>query len=129
VRPKLAISLNGSNDTLRSEVMPAEPEVEPGGPDEGGTGVSAADAREDDVRVCADRGCDRCPGARARGVELVRGMRARINLIALNPGTELPYRTPEEDRVRVPKNIGAAGIPGIRAASARRDNYLPPADS
>jgi len=32
-------------------------------------------------------------------VELVRGMRARINLIALNPGTELPYRTPEEDRV------------------------------
>ena len=28
-------------------------------------------------------------------VELVRGMRARINLIALNPGTELPYRTPD----------------------------------
>jgi len=33
VRPKLAISLNGSNDTLRSEVIAAEPEVEPGGPE------------------------------------------------------------------------------------------------
>src|SRR5260370_15626285 len=32
-------------------------------------------------------------------VELVRGIKAKINLIALNPGTELPYRTPEQERV------------------------------
>jgi len=38
-------------------------------------------------------------------VELVRGMRARINLIALNQGRRLPYRTPEEDRVAAFRKI------------------------
>jgi 23S rRNA (adenine2503-C2)-methyltransferase len=31
--------------------------------------------------------------------DLVRGIRAKVNLIALNPGAELPYRTPAQERV------------------------------
>ena len=49
VRPKLAISLNGSNDALAQRSDAAEPQVEPRGADEGGAGISAADAGEDDV--------------------------------------------------------------------------------
>lgn len=47
-------------------------------------------------------------------VELVRGLRAKINLIALNPGTELPYRTPEQERVLgFQKILIAAGVPAF----------------
>jgi 23S rRNA (adenine2503-C2)-methyltransferase len=99
VRPKLAISLNGSNDALRSEVMPLNRKWNL-------TELMKA-AREFPLRprermtfeyVLIAGVNDAAEQAREL-VELVRGMRARINLIALNPGTELPYRTPEQERV------------------------------
>jgi adenine C2-methylase RlmN of 23S rRNA A2503 and tRNA A37 len=38
-------------------------------------------------------------------------MRVRVNLIALNPGAELPYRTPADERVRAFREIlVASGI-------------------
>jgi 23S rRNA (adenine2503-C2)-methyltransferase len=56
-------------------------------------------------------------------VELVRGMRVRINLIALNPGTELPYRTPEQERVRRSGILVAAGIPAFVRRPRGRDIF------
>jgi adenine C2-methylase RlmN of 23S rRNA A2503 and tRNA A37 len=32
-------------------------------------------------------------------VELIRGIRAKVNLIALNPGPGIDFRTPAEERV------------------------------
>jgi len=32
-------------------------------------------------------------------VELVRGIRAKVNLIALNPGPGIPFETPDPERV------------------------------
>ena len=49
IRPKLAISLNGSNDALRSQVMPLNRKWAPR-TDEGREGISAADAGTDDIR-------------------------------------------------------------------------------
>ncbi|MGD0508203.1 MAG: 23S rRNA (adenine(2503)-C(2))-methyltransferase RlmN [Terriglobales bacterium] len=99
VRPKLAISLNASNDALRSEVMPLNRKwnlVE----------LMKA-AREFPLRTrermtfeyVLIEGVNDAPEQAREVVELVRGIRARINLIALNPGPELPYRTPEQERV------------------------------
>jgi len=99
VRPKLAISLNGSNDSLRSEVMPLNRKWN--------LAELMKAAREFPLRtrekmtfeyVLID-GVNDAPEHARELVELVRGMRVRINLIALNPGTELPYRTPEQERV------------------------------
>jgi 23S rRNA (adenine2503-C2)-methyltransferase len=99
VRPKLAISLNGSNDELRSAVMPLNRKWN--------LAELMKAAREFPLRTrermtfeyVLIEGVNDAPEQARELVELVRGMRARINLIALNPGTELPYRTPEQERV------------------------------
>jgi 23S rRNA (adenine2503-C2)-methyltransferase len=99
VRPKLAISLNGSNDALRSEVMPLNRKWNL-------TELMKA-AREFPLRprermtfeYVLIAGVNDAPEQARELVELVRGIRTRINLIALNPGTELPYQTPEPERV------------------------------
>jgi 23S rRNA (adenine2503-C2)-methyltransferase len=114
VRPKLAISLNGSNDALRSELMPLNRKW--------GLGELMKAAREFPLRMrermtfeyVLIEGVNDAPEQARELVELVRGMRARINLIALNPGTELPYRTPEEERVAAFRRILVeAGIPAF----------------
>ncbi len=119
VRPKLAISLNGSNDALRSEVMPLNRKWN--------LAELMKAAREFPLRTrermtfeyVLIEGVNDAPEQAREVVELVRGMRARINLIALNPGTELPYRTPEQERVRgVPADPGGSGNSGVRAQAA-----------
>ena len=73
VRPKLAISLNGSNDALRSEVMPLNRKWDIGGIDESCAGVSAAGARAAHLRVCAAGRSERRAGTRARNCEAGAG--------------------------------------------------------
>src|SRR5580692_3169363 len=124
LRPKLAISLNGSNDGLRSEVMPLNRKW------------SLAElmkaAREFPLRA-RERltfeyvllaGVNDAPQQAREVVELVRGIRAKINLIALNPGAELPYQTPEQDRVLAFQRIlVAAGIPAFVRRPRGRDIF------
>jgi 23S rRNA (adenine2503-C2)-methyltransferase len=124
LRPKLAISLNGSNDTLRSEVMPLNRKWN--------LGELMKAAREFPLRA-RERltfeyvllaGVNDGPEQAREVVELVRGIRAKINLIALNPGTELPYRTPEQERVFAFQRIlMAAGIPTFVRRPRGRDIF------
>jgi 23S rRNA (adenine2503-C2)-methyltransferase len=124
LRPKLAISLNGSNDALRSEVMPLNRKWN--------LGELMKAARDFPLRprerltfeyvLLADVN-DATEQAR-EVVELVRGIRTKINLIALNPGTELPYRTPEQERVFAFQRIlVAAGIPTFVRRPRGRDIF------
>ena len=124
VRPKLAISLNGSNDALRSEVMPLNRKWN--------LGELMKAAREFPLRrrermtfeYVLIEGVNDAPAQAREVAELVRGMRARINLIALNPGTELPYRTPEEERVAAFRRILVeAGIPTFVRRPRGRDIF------
>jgi 23S rRNA (adenine2503-C2)-methyltransferase len=56
--------------------------------------------------------------------ELVRGMRAKINLIAMNPGSELPYRMPDPDKVLAFQHVlMAAGIPAFIRRPRGRDIF------
>ena len=124
LRPKLAISLNGSNDALRSEVMPLNRKWN--------LGELMKAAREFPLRA-RERltfeyvllaGVNDAPEQAREVVELVRGIRAKINLIALNPGTELPYRTPEQERVfRFQRILVAAGIPTFVRRPRGRDIF------
>ncbi len=124
VRPKLAISLNGSNEALRSEVMPLNRKWDL-------TELMNA-AREFPLRsrerltfeYVLLAGVNDSPEQAREVVELVRGLRAKINLIALNPGTELPYRTPEQERVLgFQKILIAAGVPAFIRRPRGRDIF------
>jgi 23S rRNA (adenine2503-C2)-methyltransferase len=124
LRPKLAISLNGSNDNVRGEVMPLNRKWN--------LGELMKAAREFPLRarerltfeyvLLAD--VNDAPEHAREVVELVRGIRAKVNLIALNPGTELPYRTPEQERVfAFQKILVAAGIPTFVRRPRGRDIF------
>jgi 23S rRNA (adenine2503-C2)-methyltransferase len=124
IRPKLAISLNGSNDALRSEVMPLNRKWD--------IAELMKAAREFPLRtrerltfeyVLLDGVNDAEEHAR-EVVKLVRGLRAKVNLIALNPGSELPYRTPEAERVAAFQRIlMSAGIPTFVRRPRGRDIF------
>src|SRR6202167_485197 len=124
VRPKLAISLNGSNDALRSEVMPLNRkwnlrEVMKAARD---FPLRARERLTFEYVLLA--GVNDAPEQAREVVELVRGIRAKINLIALNAGTELPYLTPELERVAAFQRIlVAAGIPAFVRRPRGRDIF------
>ena len=124
VRPKLAISLNASNDTLRSQVMPLNRKWN--------LEQLMKAAREFPLRTREKMtfeyvllaGVNDAPEQAREVVELVRGARARINLIAMNPGTELPYQTPDQERVAAFREIlVAAGIPAFVRRPRGRDIF------
>jgi 23S rRNA (adenine2503-C2)-methyltransferase len=124
LRPKLAISLNGSNDALRSEVMPLNRKWK--------LAELIKAAREFPLRA-RERltfeyvllaGVNDAPEQAREVVELLRGIRAKVNLIALNSGTELPYRTPEQQRVLAFQQVlVAGGIPTFVRRPRGRDIF------
>jgi 23S rRNA (adenine2503-C2)-methyltransferase len=124
VRPKLAISLNASNDELRSRLMPLNRKwnLEK---------VMAA-AKDFPLRprerltfeyVLLNGENDTQQNAR-EVVELIRGIRAKVNLIALNPGPGIGFQTPTDDAVlRFQKVLVNAGIPTFIRRPRGRDIY------
>lgn len=124
VRPKLAISLNGSNDEVRGRLMPINRKwnLE--------RLISAA--RDFPLRnrekltfeyVLLDQVNDSPKHAREL-VELIRGVRAKVNLIALNPGPGIEFHTPAQERVLQFQNILiAAGVPAFVRRPRGRDIY------
>ena len=124
VRPKLAISLNGSNDEVRSRIMPINRKWD--------LAKLVAAAREFPLRererltfeyVLLDGVNDAVENAR-EVVTLLRGMKAKVNLIALNPGPDIPFSTPAEQRVHAFQQVLIqAGIPAFIRRPRGRDIY------
>lgn len=124
IRPKLAISLNGSNDELRTRIMPINRKWN--------LEKLMVAAREFPLRnrekltfeyVLLDEVNDAAANAR-EVVELVRGLRAKVNLIALNPGPGIAFRTPQEERVlEFQRILQNAGIPAFIRKPRGRDIY------
>ncbi len=124
VRPKLAVSLNAPNETLRTSVMPITKKwtIE----------KLMAALREFPLRnrerltfeyVLLGGVNDEVSHAR-EVVELIRGLRAKVNLIALNPGPEIPFTTPSDERVTAFQNVLVrAGIPAFVRRPRGRDIY------
>jgi len=124
IRPKLAISLNASNDEQRTAVMPINrkwPLAE----------LMAA-ARAFPLRkrerltfeyvLLADVN-DSVRNAREVAI-LLRGLPAKVNLIALNPGPDIPFHTPQDKRVLAFQQILiAAGIPTFIRRPRGRDIF------
>jgi len=99
VRPKLAISLNASNDVLRTRLMPINKKWDLEKlMDAARAFPLRARERLTFEYVLLDQVNDSVDNAR-EVVELVRGIRAKVNLIALNPGPGLGFGTPAHEQV------------------------------
>jgi 23S rRNA (adenine2503-C2)-methyltransferase len=123
VRPKLAISLNASTEEQRQELMPITRKYHlkdlmdacrayPLRPWErltfeyvllGGVNDSDADAR--------------------RVVRLLARLKAKVNLIPLNPGPGIPFETPAPERVQAFQDILKRSLPCFIRKPRGRDVY------
>jgi len=124
IRPKLAISLTAPNDELRTRLMPINKKWN--------LEKLLGAAREFPLRprekltfeyVLLHRVNDSPQEAREL-VELLRGLRAKVNLIAWNSGPGLEFETPEDASVEeFQKVLIAAGIPAFLRKPRGRDIY------
>jgi len=124
VRPKLAISLNAPNDELRSRLMPINRKWN--------LEKLVTAARDFPLRnrerltfeyVLLNGVNDSAQSARELG-ELIRGVRAKVNLIALNPGPGIGFQTPPQNQVeQFQRILIAAGVPTFIRRPRGRDIY------
>ena len=124
IRPKLAISLNASNDALRTQLMPVNKKWT--------LEMLMAAARDFPLRtrewitfeyVLLGGVNDAAENAK-EAAELLRGMRCKVNLIALNPGPGIDFVTPSAERVTAFQNVlRSAGIPAFVRRPRGRDIY------
>ena len=124
VRPKLAISLNASNDALRAQLMPINKKWN--------LEKLLLAAREFQLRprekltfeyVLLNEVNDSPVNAR-EVVELLRGLRAKVNLIALNPGPGIAFHTPAQQRVlEFQRILLEGGIPAFIRRPRGRDIF------
>src|SRR5215472_3271669 len=111
VRPKLAISLNASTEEMRRELMP----------------ITRKYHLKDLLAVCRAyplrpwekltfeyvllKGVNDTDADARRVVGLLANLNAKVNLIAFNPGPEIPYETPDAERVASFQSIVRRSLP------------------
>jgi 23S rRNA (adenine2503-C2)-methyltransferase len=124
IRPKLAISLNAPNDELRTRLMPLNKKWN--------LEMLMVAAREFPLRTrewitfeyVLLGGVNDLPENAREVAELLRGLRCKVNLIALNPGPGIEFTTPSAERVAAFQNIlRGAGIPAFVRRPRGRDIY------
>ncbi|MGA8507058.1 MAG: 23S rRNA (adenine(2503)-C(2))-methyltransferase RlmN [Candidatus Sulfotelmatobacter sp.] len=124
IRPKLAISLNASNDGLRTRLMPLNKKWN--------LEMLMAAARDFPLRTrewitfeyVLLGGVNDGPENAKEVAELLRGLRSKVNLIALNAGPGIDFNTPGEERVAAfQKILRDAGVPAFVRRPRGRDIY------
>ena len=124
IRPKLAISLNAPNDALRTQLMPLNRKWN--------LEMLMAAAKAYPLRTrewitfeyVLLGGVNDAAEHAKEVVELLRGMRCKVNLIALNPGAGIDFATPDTERVAAFQTIlRNSGIPAYVRRPRGRDIY------
>jgi 23S rRNA (adenine2503-C2)-methyltransferase len=111
VRPKLAVSLNASTEESRRELMP----------------ITRKYHLKDLLQACKEyplrpwekltfeyvllKGVNDSDADAVRVVKLLANLNCKVNLIALNPGPEIPYETPAPERVAAFQQIVRRAVP------------------
>jgi 23S rRNA (adenine2503-C2)-methyltransferase len=124
IRPKLAISLNAPNDALRTRIMPLNKKWN--------LATLIAAAKDFPLRTrewitfeyVLLGGVNDAPEHAREVAELLRGLRCKVNLIALNPGPGIDFHIPDEERVGAfQKILREAGTPAFVRRPRGRDIY------
>jgi 23S rRNA (adenine2503-C2)-methyltransferase len=124
IRPKLAISLNASNDQLRESVMPLNRKWDLKQLLDAARAFPLKNRERLTFEYVLLNGVNDSRENAREVVRLLNGIRAKVNLIAFNPGPEIPYSTPDEQRVHEFQMILVdAGIPAFVRRPRGRDIY------
>ena len=123
VRPKLAVSLNASTEEVRRELMP----------------LTTKYHLKDLIAACRAyplrpwerltfeyvllKGVNDSDADARRVVKLLGQLRAKVNLIAFNPGPEIPYETPDPARVLAFQEIVRRALPCFIRQPRGRDVF------
>jgi 23S rRNA (adenine2503-C2)-methyltransferase len=126
VRPKLAISLNAPNDTIRAEVMPVNRKWPIAAIVEAARRVPLRPRERITFEYVLLGSVTDCPEHAHELARLVRrtGLPVKVNLIAWNPGPGIAYTTPDsQDVAAFQAVLSKEGIPAYIRKPRGRDIF------
>jgi 23S rRNA (adenine2503-C2)-methyltransferase len=124
VRPKLAVSLNASNDQVRESIMPITRKWNIAALLEALSTIPLRNREWITFEYVLLGGINDSLQQADELIALVSGMRCKINLIVWNSGPNMPFHEPAQSGVSAfQKRIMAAGIPAYIRRPRGRDIY------
>lgn len=124
IRPKLAISLTAANDDLRTRLMPINRKWNLEQLITAAKEFPLRNRERMTFEYVLLRGTNDSVHHARELVQLIRGLKAKVNLIAFNPGPGIDFQTPEEQQVAAFQEIVmGAGIPAFVRRPRGRDIY------
>jgi 23S rRNA (adenine2503-C2)-methyltransferase len=111
VRPKLAISLNASSEEARQALMPITRKYHLKDLMEACKAYPLRPWEKLTFEYVLLAGVNDSDADARRVAKLLANLNSKVNLIALNPGPEIPYRTPEPERVASFQQIVRRSVP------------------
>ncbi|MFB3828521.1 MAG: 23S rRNA (adenine(2503)-C(2))-methyltransferase RlmN [Bryobacteraceae bacterium] len=111
VRPKLAVSLNASTEETRRELMPVTRKYPLSDLLEACRAYPLRPWEKLTFEYVLLKGVNDSDADARRVVRLLADLNAKVNLIALNPGPEIPYEKPEPQRVAAFQQIVRRSLP------------------
>ncbi len=125
-RPRLALSLNASNDEVREQVMPVTRKWNTAAVLDAVRQIPLGPREKVTFEYVLLGGVNDRPEHAAELIALVKGagFPAYVNLIAWNPGPGIPYDQPEPAAVEAfQRRLIAAGVPAFQRRPRGRDIY------
>ena len=123
-RPKLALSLNASNDNVRAQIMPITRKWNIAALLDAVNSIPLGKREYVTFEYVLLGGINDQPEHAREVLALLKGMKAKVNLIVWNPGPGIPYTQPtSEDANRFHQMLIAGGIPAFTRRPRGRDIY------
>jgi 23S rRNA (adenine2503-C2)-methyltransferase len=124
VRPKLALSLNASNDTVRAEIMPITRKWNIAALLEAVGSIPLGKREYVTFEYVLLGGVNDQPEHAREVLALLAGMKAKVNLIVWNPGPGIDYHQPKPEDVAVfHRMLIDGGIPTFTRRPRGRDIF------
>ncbi|MEO6982475.1 MAG: 23S rRNA (adenine(2503)-C(2))-methyltransferase RlmN [Edaphobacter sp.] len=124
VRPKLALSLNASNDVVRESIMPITRKWNIAALLEAVAQVPLRPRERVTFEYVMLGGINDQPKHAEELIALVRNLRAKINLIVWNSGPDMPFHEPTpQDVAAFQSRLRNAGVPAFIRRPRGRDIY------
>ncbi len=124
VRPKLALSLNASNDTVRAEIMPITRKWNIQALLDAVNSIPLGKREYVTFEYVLLSGVNDQPEHAREVLALLKGMKAKVNLIVWNPGPGIAYQQPSQEAAdRFHTMLVEGGIPSFTRRPRGRDIY------
>ena len=123
VRPKLAISLNASTEESRRELMPITRKYHLKDLLEACRAYPLRPWERLTFEYVLLKGVNDSDADARRVLKLLANLKCKVNLIALNPGPEIPFETPDAERVLAFQQIVQRALPCFIRKPRGRDVF------